>query len=50
MKKEQELNKDHILPGHMVSVDHYILRDQGRLYHTKKGNHINLIFNQEDVS
>ena len=33
--KEQELKKDHLLPGYMVSVDHYILRDLGRLYHTK---------------
>ena len=33
--KDQELNKDHLLPVHMVSADHYILRDPGRLYHTK---------------
>ena len=33
--KEQELKKDHLLPGQMVSADHYILRDPGRLYHTK---------------
>ena len=33
--KEQELNKDHLLPGNMVSVYHYILQDPGRLYHTK---------------
>ena len=32
---EQELNKDHLLPGKMVSADHYILRAPGRLYHTK---------------
>ena len=33
--KEQELKKDHLLPGHMVSVDHYILLAPGRIYHTK---------------
>ena len=33
--KEQELNKDHLLPVQMVSADHYILRAPGRLYHTK---------------
>ena len=32
---EQELKKDHLLPGKMVSTDHYILRSPGRLYHTK---------------
>ena len=33
--KEQDLNKDHLLPGQMVSADHSISRDPGRLYHTK---------------
>ena len=33
--KEQELKKDHLLPGQMLSVDHYISRAPGRLYHTK---------------
>ena len=33
--KEQELKKDYLLPGQMVSVDHYISRAPGRLYHTK---------------
>ena len=33
--KEQELKKDHLLLGHMVSADHYISRAPGRLYHTK---------------
>ena len=33
--KEQEINKDNLLPGKMVSTDHYILRDPGRLYLTK---------------
>ena len=33
--KEQELKKDHLIPGQMVYSDHYILRDPGRLYHTK---------------
>ena len=32
---EQELKKDNILPGHMVSVDHYISQAPGRLYHKK---------------
>ena len=34
--KKQELKKDHLLPGQMVSADHYILRAPGRLYHTKE--------------
>ena len=33
--KEQDLKKDTILSGKMVYVDHCILRDPGRLYHTK---------------
>ena len=33
--KEQDLKKDHLLPGQMVSTDHYILRDPCRIYHTK---------------
>ena len=33
--KEQELNKDHLLPGQMVSADHYMSRAPGRLCHTK---------------
>ena len=33
--KEQELKKDHLLPGQMVSADHYISWAPGRLYHTK---------------
>ena len=33
--KYQELKKDHLLPGQMVSADHYISRDPGRIYHTK---------------
>ena len=33
--KEQDLSKNNILPVHIVSVDHYILRDPVRLYHTK---------------
>ena len=31
----QDLNKDHLLPGQVVSVDHYISQDTGSLYHTK---------------
>ena len=33
--KDQDLKKDHLLPGQMMSSDHYILRAPGRLYHTK---------------
>ena len=33
--KEQDLKKDHLLPGKMVSVEHNISRAPGRLYHTK---------------
>ena len=33
--KEKVLKKDHLLPGQMVSADHYISWDPGRLYHTK---------------
>ena len=33
--KEQELNKDNLLSGKMVSADNYISQDPGRLYHTK---------------
>ena len=33
--KKQEVKNNHLLPGKMVSADHYILRDPGRLYHTK---------------
>ena len=33
--KDQDLNKDHLLPGQMVSEDHCISRDPGRLYRTK---------------
>ena len=33
--KEEYLKKDHILLVYMVSAYNYILRDPGRLYHTK---------------
>ena len=33
--KEQELKKNHLLPGKMVSEDNYISRAPGRIYHTK---------------
>ena len=33
--KDQELKNDHLLSVQMVSVDHYILWDPGRLYHRK---------------
>ena len=47
--KEQELNKDYLLPGQMVSEYHYILRDPGRLYHTK-GKSVQSECSQEDMS
>ena len=31
--KDQDLKKDHLLTGKMVSEDHYISRDPSRLYH-----------------
>ena len=33
--KDQELKKNYLLPGQMMSADHYISRAPGRLYHTK---------------
>ena len=33
--KEQDLKKDRLLPGQLVSADNYMSRDPGRLYHTK---------------
>ena len=33
--KDQDLKKDHLLPGQMVSADHYISRSPRRFYHTK---------------
>ena len=33
--KEQEIKKDHLLPGHMMSAYHYISRAPGSLYHIK---------------
>ena len=33
--EEQDLKKDHLLPGHMVSADHYTSRAPGRLYQTE---------------
>ena len=33
--KDHDLKKDHLLPGQMVSADHYISRAPGRLCHTK---------------
>ena len=34
--KDQYLKKDHLMPGQMVSADHYILWSPGRLCHTKE--------------
>ena len=31
----QELKKDHLLTGEMVSVDYYISRDPDSFYHTR---------------
>ena len=39
---EKDLKKDHLLPGQMVYIYHYILRDLERS-NTQKGNQINLI-------
>ena len=33
--KEQDIKKYHLLPGQMVSADHYISWVSGRIYHTK---------------
>ena len=33
--KDQELKKDHLLPGQMMSADYYISLAPGGLYHTK---------------
>ena len=33
--KEQELKKDHLIPGQMVSAYNYISQSPGRLYHKK---------------
>ena len=33
--KEQDLNNDRLMPGHMVSADQYISQAPGRIYHTK---------------
>ena len=35
LMKEQYLKNYHLLPGQMVSADHYISRAPGRLYHKK---------------
>ena len=42
--KDQDLKKDHLLPGQMVSADHYISRAPGRLYHTKGKSDISDMF------
>ena len=47
--KDQELKKDHLLPGQMVSVDHYISRAPGRLYHTKGNSNQSDMFSGECV-
>ena len=47
--KEQELNKYHLLPGQMVSADHYILQSPGRIYHTKVKSDQSEMFSGECV-
>ena len=42
--KEQELKKDNLLPGKMVSVDHYISRAPDMLNHTKGKSYQSDIF------
>ena len=34
--KDQDINNNNIIPGQMMSADHYILRATGRIYNTKK--------------
>ena len=46
--KKQELNKYPLLPGHMVSSDHYISKAIGRPLRTKYV-HIHLRYSQKDV-
>ena len=36
LTKYQDLKKEHLMPGQMVSVDHYISRAPGMLNHTKR--------------
>ena len=46
--KEQEINKDHhLLPGQMVSADHYISRAPGRLYNKKGRSYQSDMFSGE---
>ena len=33
--KEHDLKKDNLLPGQIVSADHYIYQDPGLLFHSK---------------
>ena len=42
--KEQELKKDNLLPGQMVSSDHYIPGAPGRLYNTKGKAYSSVMF------
>ena len=35
LMKEQDLKKDHLMPGQVVSAYNYISQDSGSLYHTK---------------
>ena len=41
---EQELKKDHLLSGQIVSADHYISWSLGRLYHKKGKSYQSEIF------
>ena len=47
--KKQELNKNHLLPGQMVSAYHYISWAPGRLYHTKGKSYQTDMFSGECV-
>ena len=42
--KEQDIKKDHIMPGQIFSKNRYILRAPGRLYHQKGKSDIPEIF------
>ena len=48
--KKQEIKKDHLLPGKFLSIDHYISRAPGRLYHTKGKSDQSDMFSGECVS
>ena len=42
--KEQDLNKENLLPRNMVSADNYFLRASGRLCHKKGKSYKSYMF------